>query len=85
MEEYETFDEFNAKLNAIVNDVFNLGDPIPGQIIIKKILMSFQERLDAKVMAIEENKFLNTLKVEELVGNLQTFEANLRSNEKIKF
>ena len=35
-----------------------------------------------KVVAIEENKNLNTLKVDELVGNLQTFEANLRSHGK---
>lgn len=37
------------------------------------------------VMAIEENKNLNTLKVDELVGNLQTFEANIRSNQKSQF
>ena len=29
-------------------------------------------------------KRLNTLKVEDLVGNLQNFEANLRFNEKSK-
>ena len=33
-------------------------------------------------MAIKENKNLNTLKVDELVDNLQTFEANLRSHGK---
>ena len=39
---------------------------------------------DAKVVAIEETKNLNNLKVEDLVGNLQTFEANLRTNGKSK-
>lgn len=48
----ETFDEFNAKLNAIVNDPFTLADPIPEHRIVKKILRSFQERFDAKVVAI---------------------------------
>ena len=29
MEDDETFDEFNSKLNTIVNDTFTLGEPIP--------------------------------------------------------
>ena len=33
---------------------------------------------------IEENKNLNVLKVEDLLGNLQTFEVNLRTNDKSK-
>ena len=82
MEDDETFDEFNSKLNAIVNDTFTLGEPVPENRIVKKILRSLPERFDAKVVAIEENKNLNTLKVDELIGNLQTFEANLRSHGK---
>ncbi|KAJ8636826.1 hypothetical protein MRB53_011093 [Persea americana] len=38
MEEDETFDQFYAKLNDIVNSVFNLGDEIPENKIVKKIL-----------------------------------------------
>ena len=82
MEDDETFDEFNLKLNAIANDTFTLGEPIPKNRILKKTLRSLPERFDAKVVAIKENKNLNALKVDELVGNLQTFEANLRSNGK---
>ena len=37
MEDDETFDEFNSKLNAIVNDTFTLGEPIPNNRIVKKI------------------------------------------------
>lgn len=60
MEEDENFNEFNVKLNAMFHDVFNLGDPIPEHTIVKKILSSLLERFDAKVVAIEENKNLNT-------------------------
>ena len=35
-------------------------------------------------MAIDENRNLNIPKVEELVGNFQTFEENLRFNGKSK-
>ena len=58
MEDDETFDEFNSKLNAIVNDTFTLGEPIPENRIVKKILRSLPEMFDAKVIAIEENKNL---------------------------
>ena len=82
MEDDETFDEFNSKLNAIVNDTFTLGESVPKNRIVKKIMQSLPGRFDAKVVAIEEKKNLNALKVDELVGNLQTFEANLRSHGK---
>ncbi|XXG89760.1 hypothetical protein AAC387_Pa12g1686 [Persea americana] len=82
MEDDETFDEFNSKLNAIVNDTFTLGEPVPENIIVKKILRSLPKSFNAKVVAIEENKILITLKVNELIGNLQTFEANIMSHGK---
>lgn len=44
--------------------------------VVKKVLWSLPERFHAKAIVIEENKDLNTLRVDELVGNLQTFEAN---------
>lgn len=80
----ETFDEFNAKHNDIVNLSFNLGEPIPDHKVFKKILRSLPRRLHSKVVAIEEHTNLNELVVEELVGNLQAFEANYCSNKKSK-
>ena len=62
----------------------SLGEPIPDNRIVQKILQSLPERIDAKVVAIKENKDLNVLKVEDLVGNIQAFEANLRTNHKSK-
>ena len=84
MGEDETFDEFYAKLNDIVNSVLILGEEIPENEIIKKILRSLPSWFDSEVDAIEENKNLNTLKVNQLVGNLQTFEANRLGKKKIK-
>ncbi|XXG85931.1 hypothetical protein AAC387_Pa11g0926 [Persea americana] len=70
MEEDETFDQFYAKLNDTANSVFILGEEIPENKIVKKILRSLPSRFDSKVDAIEENKNLDTLKVNQLVGNL---------------
>ena len=45
-------------LNAIVNDVFTLGNPILKHRIVKKILRFLPERFDAKVVVIEEIEYL---------------------------
>lgn len=84
MKDSEIFYEFNSKLSKIVNSSFNLGEPIPQHKVVKRILRSFPKRFRSKVVAIEEHQDLNSLSVEELVGNLQTYEANhcLRKNGK---
>lgn len=53
MEEDETFDQFYAKLNDTANSVFILGEEIPENKTVKKILRSLPSRFDSKVDAIE--------------------------------
>ena len=84
MKEMETFNDFYAKLSDIINSNFNLDEPICENKIVKKNLRSLLERFHAKVVAIEEHIKLNTLRVQELVENLQTFEANHCSTKKSK-
>ncbi|RVW18919.1 Retrovirus-related Pol polyprotein from transposon TNT 1-94 [Vitis vinifera] len=84
MEDHENFGEFYAKLMDIVNSSFNLGEPIPNSKVVRKILRSLPERFRAKVTAIEESKDVDSLKVDELVGSLQTFEMTLGSPRKSK-
>ena len=71
MEEDESFDEFYAKLNDIVNSAFNLGKTIPEPKIVGKVLRSLPERFYAKITAIEESKDIEKIPLIELVGNLQ--------------
>ncbi|RVW35263.1 Copia protein [Vitis vinifera] len=84
MEDHENFGEFHAKLMDIENSSFNLGEPIPNSKVVRKILRSLPERFRAKVTSIEESKDVDSLKVDELVGSLQTFEMTLRSPRKSK-
>ena len=77
MEEYESFDEFYAKLKDIVNSTFNPGETIPEPKIMRKVLRSLLERVHAKITAIEESKDINKSPLTELVGNLQTYELGL--------
>ena len=52
----ETFDEFYAKLNDIVNSTFNLGEVYDQSKVVRKILRSLTEDFRSKVTAITESK-----------------------------
>ena len=84
MEDDETFDQFYFKLSDIVNSSFNLGEQISSSKIIQKILKSLPERFQAKITVVEKSKDIDALKVEDLVGSLQTFEANFRQPKNLK-
>jgi hypothetical protein len=77
MEEEETFDEFYSKLGTIRNSTINLGKKMTDAKMVKKILRSLPPRFIPQVAAITQSQDLETMKVEELVGSLQTFELLL--------
>jgi len=70
MAEDETFDEFYAKQNDIVNSAFNLGEIYEEPKIVRKILKSLIEDFRSKVIAITESMDVDTIPVDELVGSL---------------
>ena len=70
MSEDESFDSFYSKLNEVVVEKFNLGEKTEDSKIVRKILRSLPESFRAKVIAIEESKDLDDIKVQELVGSL---------------
>ncbi|XP_070682448.1 uncharacterized protein [Malus domestica] len=80
----ESFSYFYAKLSVIVNGCHNLGDSIPEHRVVKKILRSLPSRFHAKRTAIEESKDLNTYKLEQLIGSLQTYESDFTEGKKGK-
>lgn len=56
---------------------FNLGKRIPEAKILRKVMRFLPERFIPKVIAIEESKDLDAIKIEELQGSLQTYEFSL--------
>jgi hypothetical protein len=52
--------------------------------LIRKILRSLLERFKIKVTTIKESKDLESMKIEELVGSLQTYEYSLPTIRKAK-
>ena len=84
MSEDESFDSFYSKLNEVVIGKFNLGEKIEYSKVVRKILRSLLESFCAKVTAIEESKDLDEIKVQELIGSLQTYEVSLPNQRKRK-
>ncbi|GAA0138380.1 hypothetical protein LIER_34927 [Lithospermum erythrorhizon] len=74
MEEDETISSYNSKINYIANESFALGQTMSNEKLVRKILRPLPKRFAHKVTAIEEAQDLTTMKVDELVGNLTTFE-----------
>ena len=70
MEEDDSFNEFYAKINDIVNSTFNLGETIPEPKIVRKVLRSLPEIFHAKITTIEESNDIDKIPLTELVGNL---------------
>ena len=78
MSEDGSFDSFYSKLNEVVVSKFNLGEKMKNSKIVRKILWSLLESFRAKVTAIEESKDLDDIKVQELIGSLQTYKLTLQ-------
>ena len=84
MSEDKSFDSFYGKLNEVVIGKFNLGEKSEDSKIVRKILWSLSENFCAKVTAIEESRDLDDIKVQELIGSLQTYALSLPSQKKSK-
>ena len=84
MSEDESFDSFYSKLNKVAVGKFNLGEKTEDSKIVRKIFRLLPESFCAKVTAIEESKDLDDIKVQELVGSLQTYELSLPNQRKSK-
>ena len=80
----ESFDEFYAKLNDIVNFAYNLGEIYDQPKIVKKILRSLIENFRSKMIAITESKDVDSIHIDELVGSLQSYELDLPKTSKSK-
>ena len=80
----ESFNEFYAKLNDIVNSAYNLGEIYNQPKIVKKILRSLIENFRPKVTPITESKDVDYIPIDELVGSLQSYELDLPKTNKSK-
>jgi hypothetical protein len=71
-------------MSDLRNSMVSLGKPISDVKLIRKIIRSLPEHFKIKVTTIEESKDLEEIKIEELVGSLQTYELSLPPVKKLK-
>ena len=64
----------------IANTSGALGEKMAEEKLVRKILRSLPKRFAMKVTAIEEAQDISKLKVDELIGSLQTFEMGITDN-----
>jgi len=74
MLEEKTFREFYSKMRDLRNSMVSLGKLVSDVKLICKILRSLPKHFRIKVTTIEESKDLEEMKIEELVGSLQTYQ-----------
>ena len=84
MSDYESFDEFYATLNDIVNSAYNLGEIYDQPKIVRKILKSLTKDFRPKVIVITESKDVDSIPIDELIGSLQSYELDLPKTNKSK-
>ena len=84
MSDDKLFDSFYGRLNEILIAKLNLGEKIEEAKVVRKILRSLPESFLAKVTTIEESKDLDEIKIQELIGSLQTYELRLPSHKSKK-
>ncbi|KAK0585145.1 hypothetical protein LWI29_023944 [Acer saccharum] len=78
MNEDEKLVDFQTRLLNITNQSQTLGELYPQERINWKILRSLPKRFNAKVTAIEESKNVDLMRVDELLGSLQTYELGFK-------
>ncbi|XP_045792050.1 uncharacterized protein LOC123886812 [Trifolium pratense] len=82
MRDYETIQEFHMTILDYDNQFDALGEKISEEKLVRKMLRSLPKKFDIKVTAIEEAKDISEMKLDELVGSLQTYEV--ATNERTK-
>ena len=77
MNEDENVSKYFLRIEEIVNSMKGLGEKIDEATVVHKILISFPERFNPKVSAIEELSDLKTLHIDQLLGIMTTYEMNI--------
>ena len=84
MKEDENIHEFHMSILEIANASGALGEKMTDEKLVTKILRSLPKRFAMKVTAIEESQDISNMRVDELIGSLQTFEMGLNDGTEKK-
>ncbi|XP_024004889.1 uncharacterized protein LOC112082035 [Eutrema salsugineum] len=77
MKEGDNIGDYFSKVMMVANDMRNLGENMPDDKIVEKILRTLADRFTYVICAIEESKDIKQLSVDELQSSLLLHEQNL--------
>ncbi|XP_070025816.1 uncharacterized protein [Nicotiana sylvestris] len=74
MNDDESIQYMHTRFTSIINELHSLGEIIPRNKLVRKILSILPSSWESKGNAITEANDLHELTIDELVGNLKTYE-----------
>ncbi|XP_019224828.1 PREDICTED: uncharacterized protein LOC109206461 [Nicotiana attenuata] len=80
MKDDESIQDMHTRLTSIINEIYSLGEIIPRNKLVRKILSVLPSSWESKVNAIIEAKDLQELTIDELVDNLKTYEMKKKKD-----
>ncbi|XP_070009892.1 uncharacterized protein [Nicotiana sylvestris] len=80
MKDDESIQDMHTRFTSIINELHSLGDVIPKNKLVRKILSVLPGSWEIKVNAITEAKDLQILTMDELIGNLKTYEMKRKKD-----
>ncbi|CAM8982353.1 unnamed protein product [Rhodiola kirilowii] len=83
MQEDETIADFNTRVLDISNEAFALGEPMTKETLVRKVLRSLTKRLAMKALAVKEANDVKTMRLDELMGSLQTHEMDMNEEDRL--
>ncbi|XP_070008575.1 uncharacterized protein [Nicotiana sylvestris] len=85
MKDDESIQDMHTRFTSIINELHSLGEVIPRNKLVRKVLSVLLGPWESKVNVITEAKDLQTLTMDELIGNLKTYEMKRqRDSERIE-
>ncbi|XP_070056751.1 uncharacterized protein [Nicotiana tomentosiformis] len=80
MKDDESIQDMHTHFTSIINKLHSLGEIIPRNKVVRKILNVLPGSWESKVNAITEAKDLQKLTIDELIGNLKTYKIKKKKD-----
>lgn len=80
----ESISDMYSGFQDIVHSLISLGKNFSEEDKVRKILNSLAPEWDQKTLAIEKASDISVMKIEELIGNLMSFEVQMQGRRESK-